>query len=213
MNEHGQPETQKKRRGRVFPVVFGVCLALLLVWAAAEIARFCLTVIVPVSGSSMERTISDGDIVYAIPSAEPERGDIVLVDASESDYFRAADAEVTTVIKRLVAVGGDVIKCEDGVVWRKEGGGDFFPLDEPYAVGITPDFGPVELREGEIFFLGDNRASSLDSADLVRDGQPLLLRQDIVGVVPQWAVALKGVVTPVEGFRLTVGNWLRGLFS
>ena len=67
------------------------------------------------------------------------------------------------VLKRIVAVGGDVVGIEDGelVVNRRH------PA-EPYADPASIDseyFGPVTVPAGAVFVLGDNRANSVDSRD------------------------------------------------
>ena len=87
-------------------------------------------------------------------SAAPHRGQIaVLREPGSGDL----------VLKRIVAVGGDVVGIEDGelVVNRRH------PA-EPYADPASIDseyFGPVTVPAGAVFVLGDNRANSVDSRD------------------------------------------------
>lgn len=63
-------------------------------------------------------------------------------------------------IKRVIAIEGDVVKAEQGVVYIN---GE--PIDEPYLPEgtQTSDFGRVKIGEDEIFVMGDNRANSDDS--------------------------------------------------
>ena len=179
-------------------VVFAVVVALLLVVLIVNLLRVTYTFAVDVSGSSMEDTIHGGDILYALPGCDAERGDIVIIDVHGDPDF-----EPDNIIKRLIAKEGDCVKCEDGVVYVKPAGGEYAPLDEPYTKGVTPDFPEVAVGEGEIFFLGDNRGASRDSTEV-----GTRLYSDIIGVVPDWAVSIKWLTTPVEKFRYALQDLL-----
>lgn len=69
-------------------------------------------------------------------------------------------------IKRIVAVGGDRIKIEDGIFYVN---GD--PQKEPYVARARSTFGSPDFPEctekvvpkGKLFVMGDNRKGSLDS--------------------------------------------------
>lgn len=70
-----------------------------------------------------------------------------------------------TVLKRVLAVGGDVI---EGWGYRVTVNGQL--LHEPYAqytngVNATQRFGPIRVLPGTLFLMGDNRDSSWDSRD------------------------------------------------
>ena len=103
----------------------------------------------------------------------------------------------------LIAVEGDSVKCEGGVVYLREAGGEYRALDEPYACNMGSDyrFDEITLGEGEIFFLGDNRAVSQDAQELAAAGCPMFREEDILGVVPSWAVAVKQISTGWESVR------------
>lgn len=151
--------------------------------------------IVDVEGSSMTDTISDGDLLYAEKHFTAERGDVVVIDVEHYGLFAKGTKRV---IKRLIAKEGDCVKCEGGVVYLKRAGGEYQPLDEPYAKGRTYSFKEVQVGSGEIFFLGDNREDSKDARDV-----GCLKYQDITGVVPEWAIGIKGFSTGWESFRLS----------
>ena len=114
-----------------------------------------------IPSGSMETTIEVGDYVFAEKVSyyfsEPEVGDIVT-------FADPADA-TRTLIKRVVAVGGQTVRLVDGKVYV-----DGEPLDEPYANG-KPSYPfttssvrfPYTVPEGYIWVMGDNRTNSQDS--------------------------------------------------
>jgi len=63
-------------------------------------------------------------------------------------------------IKRVIGLPGETVEGRDGRV-RIDGR----RLIEPYldADVVTSDFGPVEIPEGHVFVMGDNRTNSHDS--------------------------------------------------
>lgn len=178
----------------VCSAVCGVLAFLLILFLLFDVFLNATCFVVEVSGSSMERTLSDGDRVYALKNAQAKRGDVIIIDVSEHrDVFTSGDL----LIKRLIATEGDSVYCENGVVYiRYAGESEFTPLAEKYVAGTTREFGRVTVGEGEIFFLGDNRAVSHDSST-----EGCFSETEIVGVVPAWAISIKGFSTAWEGFR------------
>ncbi len=93
---------------------------------------------------------------------KPHRGDIIVFK-----YPRDPERDF---IKRVVAVGGDVVESMDKVIYIN---GE--PADDEHAVhtdrGVEPpgggeprdNFGPVTVPEGKYFMMGDNRDQSYDS--------------------------------------------------
>jgi signal peptidase I len=107
-------------------------------------------------GHSMEPTLHDGDalvidqVTYRF--RDPEVGDIVMARTPDTG---------ASVVKRVVAVGGDRIGIEDGVLVRNGRA-----VDEPYADQTQMGgyyWGPIEVPAGHVFLLGDNRLESVDS--------------------------------------------------
>lgn len=113
------------------------------------------------SGSMLEtiqlkdRVLSEQVSYYL---GEPEQGQIVT--------FREIDDPDTTLIKRVIAVGGQTVDIKDGAVYV-----DGKKLDEPYTLGkptepLVSNAGieyPFQVPEGHIWCMGDNRTDSADS--------------------------------------------------
>mgnify|MGYP000950271634 FL=1 len=117
-----------------------------------------------VDGNSMYPTLHSGDELLMKYGGDAERGDVIVVDVrSYGDEYDFGNTQF--LIKRLIAVEGDTVYCEDGEVYiRYAGTEEFVPLDEPYIPdGEIYSFGPYEVGTDEIFFLGDNRLNSKDS--------------------------------------------------
>lgn len=119
-----------------------------------------------VSGESMNPTYHDGTFLLAFRYDTPEKGDIVL----------AKDESYDTIVKRVIAEGGDEISIAAGQVYVN---GD--PIPEPYVVhrNETEYLDSYVVPEGEYFLAGDNRANSLDS----RNQLGTFTEDDIIGVV------------------------------
>ena len=153
---------------------------------------------VEVSGPSMNKTLYNGEELLMRKIDEEykaKRGDVIVVNVKHYK-FPPKDGESTEfLIKRLIAIEGDRVRCTDGVLEICYVGTDeFVTLDEPYAYySNAKDYDFVEeyiVGEGEVFFLGDNRNNSQDSR--YKEGKSYLKclykATDIYGVVPKWAI-------------------------
>jgi signal peptidase I len=107
---------------------------------------------------SMIPTIEIGERVLAnkfvYRFSTPQPGDVVVFDDPTGT--------VPTLIKRVVAVGGQTIDILDGAVYV-----DGKKLDEPYTYGKQTEAGdvllPLKIPEGEVWLMGDNRTNSHDA--------------------------------------------------
>ena len=107
-----------------------------------------------VSGNSMLDTLASGDIVvYSRIGNNVDRGDIISLALPSGEYY----------VKRVVALGGDIVDLQNGVLYVNgvaEAGA--------YVRGCTyPEAGsfayPFTVPQGDVFTLGDNREASIDS--------------------------------------------------
>ena len=96
-----------------------------------------------------------------IPIGDPQRGDIVVFIYPED---RSKDF-----IKRVIGVSGDTIEIRNKKIYLNG-----LPMNDTYGMytddfiipgSIQPrdNFGPVTVRPGSIFVMGDNRDQSYDS--------------------------------------------------
>jgi signal peptidase I len=176
--------------------------ALLILGAAAFIRTFIGEAAV-VPTSSMEGTILVGDHIlvnkfgYGTPIPftnrvlpkfrKINRGDIVT--------FTYPKDPSLTFLKRVAAVGGDVVEIKDDIVYVNQ-----IPVREPYAVHTAPiwqrhsNMPQVRVAPGRLFVLGDNRDNSDDSR--------------FWGTVPEQNVTGEPLLV-LWSFKVSSKDWLR----
>ncbi|GHA99930.1 signal peptidase I [Streptomyces termitum] len=206
----------KRRRQRSalreIPLLVGVAVLIALVLKTFLVQAF----VIP--SGSMEQTIRIDDRVLVDKltpwfGSAPQRGDVVVFKDPGSWLHQETapatedpigvkqlkqaltfiglmpSADERDLIKRVVAVGGDTVRCcgKDG---RLTVNGT--PIDEPYLYpGNQPSAIPFEVKvpEGRIFVLGDHRADSADSRyHLDEPGRGTIAEEQVVGraVVIAW---------------------------
>ena len=127
--------------------------AVLLAAVVFVLFRFIIGMSV-VDGNSMIPGLSDGDIVvYSRLNRDYRPGDVIAIRVPSGDYY----------VKRVVAVGGDMVELVEGKVYVNG-----VPTEDLHALGETyQESGaviyPYKVRKGNVFVLGDNRAASMDS--------------------------------------------------
>jgi signal peptidase I len=128
-----------------------------------------LTARVVVEGPSMRPTLLSGEWIvvnrWAYKVGSPQRGDVIV-------FLPPTDAQTDDLIKRVIGLPGEELEIRGGSVWI-----DGALLEEEYISGITSSSDDRwQLRDDELFVMGDNRGLSLDS----RSFGPVSIRQ-VVG--------------------------------
>ena len=150
-----QIETERKRyrwKKAYFKALRGTVSVLTYMAAVAALIATLVLPVLQIEGSSMEPTLTSGDIVLLTKTSTFGRGDICGFSWNNK-----------ILIKRVIGIPGDWIEIDtDGTVYLN---GE--KLDEPYAEQIS--FGecdlefPFQVPQEQYFVLGDMRESSIDS--------------------------------------------------
>ena len=141
-----------KTQGRFNQALKSTIGTVLVVAALAVLVAAVFLPVLQMTGTSMQPNFMPGDILVARKTDQFSRGDICTF------YYNNK-----LIIKRVIAFGGDTVDIsEDGVVSINGK-----TLNEPYvkekALGLCDQEFPFEVPLGQMFLLGDNRESSVDS--------------------------------------------------
>jgi len=157
--------SEKKSRVREYAEIVLTAVILALIVRALIIQSY------HIPSESMEDTLLKGDFLFAtkfiygakvplldlrLPAVrEPRAGDVVI--------FKFPGDQKTDYIKRCVAVEGQMVEVKGTTLYV-----DGSPVEETCTKYIHNEvqrrsFGPVQVPEGHIFVMGDNRDNSFDS--------------------------------------------------
>ena len=157
------------KSGRISSILRFVA-TLAAVFAFAMLLRLFVFQSYEIPSGSMEDTIMPGDLVFAEKVttyfAAPEKGSVMTF--ADPETIDMDPSRQRTLIKRVIATGGQTVDLIDGDVYV-----DGVKLDEPYTDG-KPTY-PIEtagsagieypylIPDGHLWMMGDNRTSSQDS--------------------------------------------------
>jgi signal peptidase I len=167
-----QVETERKRyrRQKAYnKALRGTVYVLTIVAAVAVLIATLILPVLQIEGTSMEPTLSNGDIVLLTKTTRFEHGDLCGFTWNNK-----------LLIKRVIGLPGDWIEIDtDGTIYLN---GD--KLEEPYvehkALGECDLEFPFQVPQEQYFVVGDMRESSIDSRNTVIGCIP---KEQIVGKV------------------------------
>ena len=153
VSEELKRERNKIRYRRVLK---SAVYALVIVAAVAALIATLVLPVLQISGTSMEPTLKNGQIVVLVKTGNLERGDLCGFSYSNK-----------ILIKRVIGLPGDVIVIdEEGNVYVNG-----YALNEPYllekAYGECDIEYPFTVPENQYFLLGDQRSTSIHSRSSV----------------------------------------------
>jgi signal peptidase I len=123
----------------------------IIVILAVILIRLFIATPVRVTGPSMLPTLNNKEVMIMVKVtkyfASYKRFQIVVIKYGD-----------TYLIKRIIGLPGEKIKCEDGNIHIN---GE--AIEDDYGSGYTLDFKEVTLGDDEYFVMGDNREVSQDS--------------------------------------------------
>lgn len=155
--EDDEDEEAPRRRPLVdWLVVMGIALLAAFLIRTYVLAHFV------VDGTSMVTTLEDGDRVFVNKLSyrlhDPRRGDVVVLHEIDATAQR-------DLIKRVIGLPGESIEMRNCQVFV---GGRLLiePYLDPEVVrpgNCGEDFEPLDVEDGRVFVMGDNRGGSMDS--------------------------------------------------
>ena len=165
-----EAERKRYRRQKAYnKALRGTVYVLTIVAAVAVLIATLILPVLQIEGTSMEPTLSNGDVVLLMKTTRFDHGDLCAFTWNNK-----------LLVKRVIALPGDWIEIDtDGTIYLN---GD--KLDEPYvehkALGECDLEFPFQVPQEQYFVIGDMRESSIDSRNTVIGCIP---KDQIVGKV------------------------------
>jgi signal peptidase I len=171
--------TEKRSR---FGFLGSLPALILLALVIAVLVKSFLIQAFYIPSPSMEPTLVKGDRVFVnkfvYDFGDVHRGDVIVFSDPEGstvdrglvggfvhwlgEGIGVAQPENEDFIKRVIGLPGETLEIHDHTVYI-----DGKALAEPYltdaARRANGDFGPIQVPQGKLFVMGDNRGNSLDS--------------------------------------------------
>lgn len=173
---------KEKFKTRYVKVLMSTIYTLIIVASVAAIIATLVMPVLQISGTSMEPTLYEGEIVLALKTKKISPGDVIA-------FYHGNKI----LVKRVIAKSGNWVKInEEGDVYV-----DGKLVDEPYVknknLGQSDIKFPTQVTEGSYFVLGDDRESSVDSRSEVIG---CVNEEDIIGkvLIKAWPIKQIGVV-------------------
>ena len=177
-----EKERKRYRRQKAYnKALRGTVYVLTIVAAVAVLIATLVLPVLQIEGTSMEPTLSNGDIVLLAKTPRFSRGDLCGFTWNNK-----------LLIKRVIGLPGDWIEIDTGGNIYLNGE----KLDEPYvqvkALGECDLEFPFQVPQEQYFVVGDMRESSIDS------------RNSLIGCVTKDQIVGKAFlrVWPFKNFRL-----------
>ena len=166
----------KKETASLLGVCYDVVEVLVASLACIVLLFTFLFRVVGVEGDSMMDTLYGGDRLILCPAlSSPDRGDIVVINRYTKEPL----------IKRVIGVAGDTVEIDEEQHRVRING---VLLDEPYIHVPTYPEGmagkTVEIPDGKVFVLGDNRVASLDSRSIGLIDEGDILGKAVFRILP-----------------------------
>ena len=165
-----EAERKRYRRQKAYnKALRGTVYVLTIVAAVAVLIATLILPVLQIEGTSMEPTLSNGDVVLLMKTTRFDHGDLCAFTWNNK-----------LLVKRVIGLPGDWIEIDtDGTIYLN---GD--KLDEPYvehkALGECDLEFPFQVPQEQYFVIGDMRESSIDSRNTVIGCIP---KDQIVGKV------------------------------